>query len=44
MMSRTVILAMALAAMTLGGCATVKGVGRDITSVGQAGQDVLHGH
>ncbi|MFT3964920.1 MAG: entericidin A/B family lipoprotein [Sphingobium sp.] len=33
----------ALAALTLGGCATVKGAGRDITSVGQAGSDAING-
>jgi predicted small secreted protein len=27
----------------LSGCATVKGLGKDIQSVGQAGQDVIHG-
>ncbi|WP_067735385.1 entericidin A/B family lipoprotein [Novosphingobium naphthalenivorans] len=25
-------------------CNTVKGVGRDIESVGQAGDDAMHGH
>jgi entericidin A len=30
------------AALVLAGCATVKGVGRDITSVGQAGSDAIH--
>lgn len=33
----------ALIAMSLGGCATVKGMGRDITSVGQAGENVIKG-
>ncbi|MET0366162.1 MAG: entericidin EcnAB [Sphingobium sp.] len=36
--------AAALAALALSGCATVKGVGRDITSVGQAGSDAINGH
>jgi predicted small secreted protein len=29
------------AALTLSGCATVKGLGRDIESVGQAGSDAI---
>lgn len=32
----------AAAAMLLGGCATVKGLGRDIQSVGQAGSDAIN--
>jgi predicted small secreted protein len=35
--------AIAMAALTLSGCATVKGAGRDITSVGQAGENVIKG-
>jgi len=31
------------AALLLAGCATVKGVGKDIQSVGQAGEDVIKG-
>ena len=31
------------AAILVSGCATVKGVGRDIESVGKAGQDVIKG-
>lgn len=30
------------AALTLSACATVKGLGRDIQSVGQAGQDAIN--
>jgi predicted small secreted protein len=33
--------AIALAMLALGACNTVKGVGRDIESVGQAGDDAL---
>lgn len=33
-----------LAALALSGCATVKGLGRDITSAGQATEDAIHGH
>jgi len=35
------IAALASAALLLSGCATVKGLGRDIESVGQAGSDAL---
>ena len=40
---RKLILAFGLAAMTLttAACNTVKGAGRDIESVGQAGQDAI---
>ena len=31
------------AAFLLAGCSTVKGVGKDIQSVGQAGHDAIHG-
>jgi predicted small secreted protein len=41
---RKTTIVLVLTALALGGCATVKGVGRDISSVGQAGQDALHGH
>jgi predicted small secreted protein len=34
--------AMVGAALTLSACATVKGAGRDIESVGQAGQDAIN--
>ncbi len=33
----------AMVAGSLGGCATVKGMGRDITSAGQAGENVIKG-
>ncbi len=35
--------ALAGAALLLAGCATVKGAGKDIQSVGQAGEDVIKG-
>lgn len=35
------ISALALASLALGACNTVKGLGQDIQSVGQAGQDAL---
>lgn len=40
---RKLILAFGLAAMTLttAACNTVKGVGRDVESVGQAGEDAI---
>jgi len=43
-LTRTALLAAALgaAALVMSGCATVKGAGRDITSVGQAGSDAIH--
>lgn len=43
MKSRTAMMIAALSAalMTLSACATVKGAGRDITSVGQAGEDAI---
>lgn len=31
-------------ALSLGACNTVKGAGKDVQSVGQAGDDVIHGH
>jgi predicted small secreted protein len=31
------------AALLVSGCATVKGAGKDIQSVGQAGEDVIKG-
>lgn len=45
-LAKTVALAAAvgtlsLAAMTLTGCNTVKGVGKDVQSAGQAGQDAI---
>lgn len=40
---RKIILSLGLAAtvLSISACATVKGVGRDIESVGQAGQDAI---
>jgi predicted small secreted protein len=35
------ISALALSALALAGCNTVKGFGRDVESVGQAGDDAL---
>jgi entericidin A len=42
-MKKTSLLIAALvgAALTLSACATVKGLGRDIESVGQAGSDAI---
>ncbi|MBA3054499.1 MAG: entericidin A/B family lipoprotein [Sphingomonadales bacterium] len=37
-----VTLAIAGVALTASACNTVKGVGRDIESVGQAGSDAMH--
>jgi entericidin A len=44
MTSRTLLAALIGATLLLSACATVKGVGRDIQSVGQAGQDAIDGH
>jgi len=43
-MVRKLILAVGLTslALTVSACNTVKGVGRDIESVGQAGSDAIH--
>lgn len=43
-MLRNLILALAVssAALTVTACNTVKGAGRDIQSVGQAGSDAMH--
>lgn len=42
-MKRNVILALLLGAtLVLNACATVKGAGKDIESVGQAGEDVIN--
>ena len=43
-MVRKIILAMALSGIALGAtaCNTVKGVGRDIQSVGEAGDRAIH--
>ena len=40
-MKGSLLLAMIGAMMALSACATVKGVGRDIQSVGQAGEDAI---
>ncbi|WP_120716405.1 entericidin A/B family lipoprotein [Tsuneonella amylolytica] len=42
-MTRKIVLALGLAALTVStaACNTVKGLGRDIQSVGQAGEDVI---
>ena len=44
-MTRNVILAAALAALTIttAACNTVQGLGRDIESVGRAGEEVIDG-
>ena len=44
-MVRKVIFSIAITGMMLGvtDCKTVKGLGGDIQSVGQAGSDVIHG-
>ena len=44
-MYRKAIMALGIAALALGvtACNTVKGVGKDIQSAGQAGDDVIHG-
>ncbi len=36
------LLSAAAVIMTISACQTVKGLGRDIESVGQAGSDVIH--
>ena len=43
-MLRTLFITLAAAGITLSAsaCNTVKGAGRDITSVGQAGSDAIH--
>jgi predicted small secreted protein len=43
MKASLVLTALAGAALLLAGCATVKGAGKDIQSVGQAGEDVIKG-
>jgi entericidin A len=44
MTSRTLLAALIGATLLLSACATVKGVGRDIQSVGQAGSDAINGN
>lgn len=41
MTSARIILLALTASFLVAGCATVKGLGRDIESVGQAGQDAI---
>ena len=41
-MSRIVVIIVAVATLTLAACNTVKGVGRDIESVGRAGEEAMH--
>ena len=41
MLKTIAISALAIAALTLGGCNAVKGLGQDIESVGQAGDEAL---
>ena len=43
-MLRTLLVTLAVAgfALTASACNTVKGAGRDVTSVGQAGSDAIH--
>lgn len=43
MKASLLLCALASAALILTGCATVKGLGRDIESAGQAGEDVIKG-
>ena len=44
-MFRKLVIALSLGALAAGmaACNTVKGVGQDVQSVGQAGDDVIHG-
>lgn len=44
MKQRGTIILLLGAALILQACATVKGAGRDIESVGQAGQEVIDGN
>ncbi|WP_095012881.1 entericidin A/B family lipoprotein [Tsuneonella mangrovi] len=43
-MTRKILIALGIAAITLStaACNTVKGMGKDIQSVGQAGSDAMH--
>jgi len=41
-MRKTAVIVLVAAAMALGACNTVKGAGRDIESVGQAGEDAIN--
>lgn len=42
MKARLLLAALMSASLALSACATVKGVGRDIESVGQAGSDAIN--
>ncbi len=42
MKASLLVAALAGAALLLAGCATVKGLGRDIESVGKAGEDAIN--
>ena len=41
MLRKVTIATLAIAVLALGGCNTVKGLGQDVESVGQAGDDAL---
>ena len=41
-MRKTAVIVLVATAMALGACNTVKGAGRDIESVGQAGEDAIN--
>jgi predicted small secreted protein len=41
-MKKTITLGLLAATLILSACATVKGLGRDIESVGQAGSDAIN--
>jgi predicted small secreted protein len=41
-MRKSAVLILLAAAVTLGACNTVKGAGRDIESVGEAGEQVIN--
>ncbi len=43
-MRKVAIALVTVAALALAGCNTVKGAGRDIESVGQAGEDAINGN
>jgi predicted small secreted protein len=43
-MRKVAIALVAVAALALAACNTVKGAGRDIESVGQAGEDAINGN
>ena len=41
-MRKILLVSLLASTLILAGCATVKGLGRDIESVGQAGSDAIH--